>query len=45
MDHPLYENVVSAHGASHHAWAPGPPQSKSGAASQQEGFLFGVPEI
>ena len=31
--HPLHENFVSAHGASHHAWASGPPPSKSGTYS------------
>jgi len=24
IDHPLPKDSVSAHGASHHAWAPGP---------------------
>jgi len=24
IDHPLPKDFVSAHGASHHAWAPGP---------------------
>ena len=32
IDHPLPKDSVSAHGASHHTWAPGPPPSKSGAA-------------
>jgi len=31
IDHPLPKDSVSAHGASNHAWAPGPPPSKSGA--------------
>jgi len=31
IDHPLPKHIISAHGASHHAWAPGPPPSKSGA--------------
>ena len=31
IDHPLPKNFVSAHGASHHVWAPDPPPSKSGA--------------
>jgi len=31
IDQPLHKHFVSAHGASHHAWAPGPPPSKSGA--------------
>jgi len=31
MDHSLPKHFVSAHGASHHVWAPGPPPSKSGA--------------
>jgi len=31
IDHPLPRQFVSAHGASHHVWAPGPPPSKSGA--------------
>ena len=31
IGHPLPRHFVSAHGASHHAWDPGPP-SKSGAA-------------
>jgi len=31
IDHPLHEHFVSAHGASHQAWAPGPPPFKSGA--------------
>jgi len=25
IDHPLPTDYVSAHGVSHHAWAPGPP--------------------
>jgi len=29
--HPLPKHFVSAHGASHHAWAPRPPPPKSGA--------------
>jgi len=29
--HPLPNDSVSVHGASHHAWAPWPPPSKSGA--------------
>jgi len=28
---PLPEHFISAHGAYHHAWVPGPPLSKSGA--------------
>jgi len=28
--HPLPEDSISAHGASHQAWAPGLPTSKSG---------------
>jgi len=32
IDDPLPKDFVSAHGASHHAWAPGTPPSKSGAA-------------
>jgi len=31
IDHPLLKHFVSAHGASHNAWAPVPPPSKSGA--------------
>jgi len=31
IDHPLPEHFVSSYGASHHAWAPGPPPSQSGA--------------
>ena len=31
IDHPLPKHLVSAHGASHHVWAPGPPPSESGA--------------
>jgi len=31
IGHPLPEDSTSAHGASHHAWALGPPPSKSGA--------------
>jgi len=31
IDHSLPKHFVSAHEASHHAWAPGPPPSKSGA--------------
>jgi len=30
IDHPLPKDFVSAHGASHHVWTPGPPPSKSG---------------
>jgi len=37
IDHHLPEDSVSAHGASHHAWATGPPPSKSGA-----GFRFAI---
>jgi len=29
IDHPLRKHFVSAYGASHHVWAPGPPPSKS----------------
>jgi len=32
MDHPLRKHFVTAHGASHHSWAPDPQPSKSGAA-------------
>ena len=31
IDHPLPKDSISAYGASHHAWAPVPPPSKSGA--------------
>jgi len=31
IDHPLPKHFVSAHGASHRAWAPGLPQYKFGA--------------
>jgi len=31
IDHLLFKDSVTAHGTSHHAWAPGPPPSKSGA--------------
>jgi len=31
IDHPLPKYFESAHGASHHAWTPGLPPSKSGA--------------
>jgi len=31
MNHPLSKYLVSAHGVSHHAWAPGPPPFESGA--------------
>jgi len=37
IDHPLPIHFVSVHGASHHAWAPGPPPSKSGAAAHVKG--------
>jgi len=33
FDHPLPKDSVSVHGASHHAWAPGPPPSKPGAVA------------
>jgi len=36
IDHPLPEHFVSAHGASHNAWAPCPPPSKSGARFQRD---------
>ena len=35
IDHPLPKHFVSAHGASHHAWAPGSPPSKSGADANE----------
>ena len=31
IGHPLPNDSIAAHGASHHAWAPGPTSSKSGA--------------
>jgi len=31
----ISKNTISAHGPPHHAWAPGPPPSKSGDASMQ----------
>jgi len=31
IGHPILKDSIFAHGASHHAWAPGPPPSKSGA--------------
>jgi len=31
IDQPLPNDFVSAHGASHQAWVPGPPAFKSGA--------------
>jgi len=38
IDHPLPKHFVSAHRASHHAWAPGTPPSKSGADSRMKIF-------
>jgi len=34
IDHPLPKLFVFAHGASHHAWAPGLTPSKSGVGYQ-----------
>jgi len=39
IDHPLPKHFVSAHGVSHHAWAPGPPPSKFGAARSDSTVL------
>jgi len=38
VDHPLPKYFLSAHGASHYAWAPDPPPSESdaGTASEQD---------
>ena len=35
IGHPLPKDSISAHGASHHGWAPAPPLSKSGAGQDE----------
>jgi len=47
FDHPLPEHFVSAHGASHHVWAPGPPLSQSCAAKDMKyeceaGYIWSI---
>jgi len=44
IDHLLPKDSVSAHGTPHHAWIPGPPPSKSGAAVIMRLFSSAIKE-
>ena len=43
IDHPLPKHFVTAHGVSHHTWAPGTRPSKSGAASHAYIYIDDIP--